>query len=367
MPGLFGLFGRHRTILDRFAGFLAANHITTGLLVLPLATARDAGLLLVAAQILLAAAGGLALADLARALGLRAALAAAVLYELAAPAIGIRDWSGLVVLFACPAFLATLERNIAAPRSASLRLAAAISVVATFCTDRVAFAVLAFGILWLLLRLLPPGPIRRTIVLRRIAVASLLALLLTWPLLVLDLPFRIVGALPFGGVTLDLPDLRSLASGLTGLKPAVAASPIALLLPAIGLACLAAAPLVERTGRGGTLRLLLFAATIAALAALIATVPQAGPPFLGGVALLCGIALSDAARQAVPVRLRVAVAIPLLAADFAIALGQPVSPWAAGLNALALVATLLLAGTGWRAASLPPIASAAAIAVAFAP
>ncbi len=356
-------------MLDRFAGFLAANHITTDLLILPVETARDAGFLLVAAQLLLAAAGGLALADLARALGLRAALAAAILYELAAPAIGIRDWYGLVVLFACPAFLATLERNITAPGSASLRLAAAISVVATFCTGQVAIAVLTFGTLWLLVRLSRPGPIRRPIVLRRIAVASLLALLLTWPLLALDLPFRIVGAtLPFGRLTIDLPDLRSLASGLTGLKPAFAASPIASLLPALGLACLAAAPLVERAaGRGRSLRLLLFAATIAALATLIAAMPQAGPPFLGGLALLCGIALSDTTREAASARLRVAIAIPLLAADLAIALTQPISPWLAGLNALALLATLFLSGSGWRAASLFPIASAAAIAVAFAP
>ena len=345
------------------AGFLAANHISTGLLVLPVETARDAGLALLLTRVLLAAGAGLALASLARALALprAATLAAAILYELAAPATGLTGWSALLVLLAVPAFLAALERNLG-PRSAVLRLATAISIVATVCTGPVATAVLVFGALWLAVRLFPPAPVRRTEFLRRVVLAALLAVLLTFPLLVLDLPFRLAGLVaPFGNPSLGLPDL----SILTAPVAARSLAPLISLAPALGLAGLAVRP----GARGRNLRLLLAAATAAALAATIAGAAEALAVLLGCLALLSAIAIADLARldPAAPGR-RAAIALALLLSGGAAFAAHPIAVVSAAIGAAGLLVTLGCAvPSRWPAAVLACVAATAAIAIALAP
>ena len=333
VPGLLGL-GRE-TALDTVSSFVAGIPLLHGALVLPIETARNIGDALLAGRIVMLGGAGIASATLLRTLGLAGtALIGGVLTECAAVSNGTTGWQALAGLLVCPLFVACVERAVRGLRPSVLRLAVAISLVASFGS---ATFVLAFGAAWAGGRIASGGT-HRARACSRLAVAALLGALLASPLVFLR---ALRGELALGDLSDWLAFWPSGAAGRAGF-----ASAGLTLLPCAGLACLAAVPAVRR---GMVARVLLALPPIAV--AVLAWLPSGGavaledlwPLCLTCVVVLCCVSLADQARREASAGWCVAVGSVLLSACVASAVLDRVPVTPAVVSATLLVAALTLA------------------------
>ncbi len=357
-PALFGL--GNRTALDMVASFVQAYPILRGALILPIETARDAGLAMLAGHALLLGAGGLACASLLRTLELpRATLAGGLLFECASLAVGATGWRPLLALIVCPAFFAALERCIRGRRSGIARLAMSIGVVDAFSQTPAAGVIFGFGFAWLVVRLTSVEEGSRWRTLSRIGLGAVLGAVLASPIGAAEL---LSGAVP---ASLPWPDVLlprgwHIRATETGIAPAAGR-----LLPVIGLACLALVPPAGGAPmRGRALRILLAAATLTS-----AVTPSAAIPLcLTCLVVLCGVLWSDVAaggrRGALPTAasgLVVLVGLAGLAAVGTVHLPRPMLV----ANILGLAAGLALSRRTGRIMVLSSPAIVAAAYTAF--
>ncbi len=288
-PELLGL--GNRTALDMVASFVQAHPILRGALILPIETARDAGLALLAGHALLLGAGGLACASLLRTLELpRATLAGGLLFELASLAVGTTGWRPLLALIVCPAFFAALERSIRGRQPGIARLAMSIGLVCAFSPTPAAGAIFGFGLAWLVVRLASVQEGYRWRTLNRVGFGALLGAVLASPIGAAELLSGAVRAnLPWPSVL--LPRGWHIDATRAGIAPAFGR-----LLPVIGLACLALVPLADGAPmRGRALRILL--AATAALTSAAVTPSAAIPLCLTCLVVLCAVLWSDRAAE----------------------------------------------------------------------
>ena len=355
-PGLLGL--GNRTALDMVASFIQAHPMLRGALILPIETARDAGLALLAGHALLLGAGGLACASLLRTLELpRAALAGSLVFEFASLAVGTTGWRPLLALIVCPAFLAALERCIRGRRYGIARLAMSIGVVCAFSQTLAAVATLGLGLAWLVARLASVEAGSRWRTLNRVGLGVVFGAVLVSPIGAAEL---LSGTVP---ASLSWPDLLPPHGWHIGATEPGIAPAFGRLLPVIGLACLA---LVPPSGgppmRGRVLRMLLAATALTSAA----VTPSAAIPLcLTCLVVLCGVLWCDLAaggrKGALPTAASGLVVLAGLAAVGTVDLPRPVIV----VNVLGLAAALVLSRRTTRIIVLSSPAIAAAAYIAF--
>ena len=355
-PALFGIGPATplATIANAIANITASHPFLHGALVLPLDTARDAGDALLAGRTLLLGIAGLACASTLRTLGLdRGATGGAARYELTAAANGAGARTAIVPLILAPYFLTALERTHQGAGPSTIRLAVAVSLVASIDTPQAAAAIFMFGLAWSAIRLAAPAAKRRLATLGRLALGTILGVILSSPFLASHI-------LPSGiDVALPIP-----AWPFVTARSQEPAATVIQVLPTIGLACFAA---LQPRSRGRALLILLAVISLAIasfpLVIGINTLSGAGGRPLFLLCLTIHAATARAAPPAVPPRGASIMAALLLCAAAIAAVTIQLPPALVVANALALAACLFLAQTGRAWSAAPALLSAAWTAV----